>query len=131
MTSRKHSKCNSQQVKVYECFIDFMEDMVIPVEENNPDHIRLDGKPKGSKGNASPLGAFKHWDRTWKVNKDTYYLPLRLAYNAAIKGIDPFVEGVTNRGGNPKLELICEISKPQREQQQNDINYLNVYQIEI
>lgn len=128
MTLRKRSQYNSLQV--YDCFIDFMEDMVIPAELKNPDHIRLDGKPKSSKGNTSPFGAFKHWDRTWKVNKDTYYLPLRLAYNAAIEGIDPFVEGDTNRGGNPKLELIPEVNKPQREQQQNDISYLNVYPLE-
>ena len=63
----------------------------------------------------------------WRVNSDTHYRLLRLAYDNAIKGIDPFVEGVTNRDKNEKLELIPEIKRLQREQQKNNVSYFNVY----
>ena len=101
--------------------------MVPPATKQNPDPERLDGQPKGSNGNGDTFGKFKHWGKTWKVNYDTHYFPLRLAYNAATKGIDPFEEGLTNRDKNIKLELISDIKRLQIEQQNNNVSYLNIY----
>ena len=58
MTSGKSSQTNSKII--YPSFVDFMEDVVIPAKERNPDHERLDGQPKGSKGNTNTFGTFKH-----------------------------------------------------------------------
>ncbi len=109
-----------------------MEDMVIPAKGKNPDHMRLDGKPEDSqeKCGASTFGKFKHCGRTWKVNSDTYYLPLQLAYDAAIKGTDPFVEGVSLRDKTPILELIQKLKIIQCEQQKGTSKYLYIYLLE-
>ncbi len=123
MTSKEHSQ--SKRKQVYECFIDFMVDMVKPDKRNNPDHIRLDGKLKGSNGKI--YGKFKHFGKIWKVHQDTRYLPLELAYNAAMNDKDPFVRGLTRTKKKPKLKLSDEIRKLQSDQQDSKSDYLNIY----
>ena len=102
-----------------------MEDMVIPAKEKNPDHIRPDGKPKGSNGKI--FGKFEHCGKIWKVHYDTRYLPLEIAYDAAMSDKDPFVPGLTRIKKNPKLKLHPDIKELQSQQQDSKSNYDYLY----
>lgn len=106
--------------KIYNNFIEFMKELVNPLKNENPNDIRLDGQLSG--GNRTVFGRFKHFGCTWEVNSDTRYEPLRLAYEAAIKGNEPFVEGTT-KGGNPMLILQSEIKQLQSTKRK----YLYIY----
>ena len=101
--------------------------MVIPAKEKNPDHIRPDGKPKGSNGKI--FGKFEHGGKIWKVHYDTRYLPLELAYDDTSDNKDPFVIGFTRIKKNPKLKLRSDIRELQSQKQDSKSNYdyLNIY----
>ena len=75
---------------IYPTFIDFMNQRVIPTQNANPSHHRLDGNTTGSQGNRKIFDCFQHQGKTWKVHSDTHYAPLMTAYNQANRGLNPF-----------------------------------------
>jgi hypothetical protein len=81
---------------VYDDFLSFMRDVVLPRQAENPDHIRLDGATTGASRDVA--GRFRHNGLIWVVHADTHYEPLTIAYTAAEAGADPFVEEDTPRG---------------------------------
>ncbi len=109
-------------MKNNQTFVEFIENEVIPQKEANPDDKRLDGQPSG--GNRTVFGCFQHYGRTWKVHSDTHYVPLMLAYDAAIDGSDPFIEDKTEGGGS-SLILKSEI----KERQNSRHKYLYIYEV--
>ena len=96
---------------VYDSFKAFMEKLVIPQKKANPNHIRLDGKTSGSTREAA--GMFRHHNKVWKVDADTRYEPLLLAYDLMKKGAvnDPFVEEATATGKGTCLVLREKVKK--------------------
>ncbi|MEO0927120.1 MAG: hypothetical protein AAFY63_14730 [Cyanobacteria bacterium J06643_13] len=104
----------------YRNFVEFMEQLVIPEQKANPEHIRLDGQLSG--GNRNIFGGFQHSGRTWIVHSDTHYKPLPLAYVVAVTAKEPFDENRTAGGG---LSLIL---KPGIKKLQNSSHkYLYIY----
>ncbi|UWZ83131.1 hypothetical protein [Occallatibacter riparius] len=106
---------------VYEDFGAFMRLAVIPRQQEHPNDIRLDGERTGGKRKA--FGFFRYNGREWKVDEDTHYLPLELAYSAFVKGDDPFVESETSTGKGRCLSLAAEL----RKRQQSRAKYLYIY----
>jgi hypothetical protein len=82
---------------IYENFLALMEKEILPRQEKNPDHVRLDGRLSG--GNREVAGQFLHHGKTWKIHADTRYEPLKLAYLAMRdQSSDPFKESATDKG---------------------------------
>jgi hypothetical protein len=86
----------------FDTFEAFTEAVVLPGRTANPRHRRLDGQEGVS--NREVAGAFEHLGRTWRVDADTHYAPLLLAYDEVRAGRDPFVVRPTG-GGRVKLVL--------------------------
>jgi len=65
---------------------------VLPQQAHNPTHISLDGRRTGPHGSAA--FRFKRHGNVWKINADTHYDPLKLAYDSIANdsSYDPFVE---------------------------------------
>src|SRR5437870_1460147 len=92
-------------------FVSFMQSVVLPRKAANPDHLRLDGRRSG--GNRDVVGIFCHHEKTWRVNADTHYETLDLAYWTALEGREPFVEEAT-KGGGECLALQAELQAARR-----------------
>ncbi|MNE17334.1 hypothetical protein D3C80_1103100 [compost metagenome] len=87
---------------IFESFIDFMDKSVIPHGKQNKDWERLDGCTSG--GSRKPFGYFKHQNCIWKVDEDTTFEKLMIAYNSIMDhNIDPFEASPAKR---PSLNLI-------------------------
>jgi hypothetical protein len=97
---------------VYEDFVSFMRSCVLPHQAQHPNDIRLDGEQTGGKRKA--FGYFRYSGREWKVDEDTRYEPLMLAYSAADSGEDPFVESDTTTGKGQCLSLIGKLRARQK-----------------
>jgi len=69
-----------------------VESGVLPQQAHNPTHISLDGRRTGPHGSAA--FRFKRHGNVWKINADTHYDPLKLAYDSIANdsSYDPFVE---------------------------------------
>lgn len=106
---------------IYDDFGAFMRLKVIPRNQEHPNHIRLDGERTGGKRRA--FGFFRYKGREWKVDEDTHYKPLNLAYSAFEKGDDPFVESETTTGKGHCLSLPGHL----RNLQQSRAKYLYIY----
>lgn len=104
---------------VYDDFLGFMRSVVLPGKAANPSHVRLDGARSG--GSREVAGQFRHRGKAWVVHADTHYEPLMLAYAAAKRGSDPFVEEDTKRGRC--LVLTDELRAHQRSRHK----YLYIY----
>jgi hypothetical protein len=85
-----------------------MRQVILPRRFANPNHIRLDGALTG--GSWEKVGEFQHHGLIWTVHADSHYEPLLLAYSAAEKGQDPFIEEDTPRGRSlaltPELKVL-------------------------
>ena len=90
-------------------FVAFMRESVIPRHLGAPNDIRLDGRPPRSNGSRTAFAHFQHNGSSWKVDEDTHYHPLLIAYSAALGGTDPFVEAVTQRAKTARLSLKPEL----------------------
>jgi hypothetical protein len=97
---------------VHSDFISFMQSRVLPLYKEHPNYIRLDGETVGGKRKA--FGYFRHKGRDWKVDEDTRFEPLVLAYEAAKLGADPFVESETRTGKATCLSLSGNIKARQK-----------------
>ena len=73
----------------YKDFTEFYTQAVLPYKEQNPTHIRLDGKMLGSTRNVSAY--FWYLGQKWKVDADTYIDRLKLAFEACKASDEPFV----------------------------------------
>ena len=108
---------------IHGSFMAFMEDCVLPRHREHSNDIRLDGEVTGGKRKA--FGYFSHGGRDWKVDEDTHYGPLELAYNALKTGQeDPFVYSATTTGKGRCLVLTPEV----RELQRSRAKHLYIYQ---
>jgi hypothetical protein len=58
----------------YSSYERFVEAVVLPRREQNPEHRRLDGWASG--GNFKVAGVFDYDGQTWKVHEDSHYEPL-------------------------------------------------------
>ena len=96
--------------------------LIIPAQNANPNHKRLDGRTSG--GNRNIFDCFQHYGRTWKMHSDTHCEPLMLAYNLAINDGDPFIENTT-KGGNTLLVLQPEV----KNRQSSGCKHLYIYEI--
>jgi hypothetical protein len=76
--------------------IAFVESVVLPAKAANPTHHRLDGRAGG--GNRTVFGRFRHDGRIWKVHADTWFEPLLIAFEAAQRVEDPFIQRSTASG---------------------------------
>jgi hypothetical protein len=115
-------QCTWDRKDVHEDFLSIMENCVLPRKKKHPNDMRLDGELSGSKGTQVAFGFFRHRGRKWKVDMDTRYEPLMLAYSDAVTGKDPFVEETTN-GGGKKLILTHELFA----QMKSRFRYLYIY----
>jgi hypothetical protein len=106
---------------IHRDFISFMRDCVLPHRAKHIGDIRLDGELSGGKRKA--FGYFSYKGRDWKVDEDTHYEPLELAYKAFESDEDPFVESTTTTGKGRCLSLTGEI----RELQQSRAKHLYIY----
>jgi hypothetical protein len=70
-------------------FQEFYTKAVEPLKSANPAFIRLDGKIKGD--TRIVFAYFLYEGKKWKVNADTHIDRLKLAFDEAAKGNDPFV----------------------------------------
>jgi len=68
-------------------------------------------------------GTFEHFDKKWKVHSDTHYEPPNLAYEAVLRGEEPFLETDTERGR--KLVLVEPLNATRESRHQ----YLYIYEI--
>lgn len=93
----------------FDSFREFVEQRVLPAQQRNPHHVRLDGKTSG--GNREVFGVFRYRGKVWKVHSDTHYEPLLLAYEALASGNTqtPFDEVMTSRSSSACLDLIPSI----------------------
>lgn len=57
-------------------------------------NLRLDGEPSGR--NRTVFARFTRGGKGWTVNSDSHIEPLMRAYEAALKGEDPFIEEETD-----------------------------------
>lgn len=95
----------------YKNFETVIEDLVLPLQKQHPDWLRLDGT--SSKGNRNVFAKFLYLNRTWRINSDTHVSELMKAYHSIKSGMEPFEIKKTSRGGRPCLDLTKEIaSKP-------------------
>ena len=70
-------------------FKEFYTKAVEPLKKADPALIRLDGKLKGD--TRIVFAYFQYQDKKWKVNADTHIDRLKIAFEEAEKGNDPFV----------------------------------------
>ena len=75
--------------EVFADFKTFYTKAVEPLKKANPAFIRLDGKLKGD--TRIVFAYFQYQDKKWKVNADTHIDRLKIAFDEAEKGNDPFV----------------------------------------
>jgi len=115
-------KSTSDRERVHEDFLSFMKNCVLPRKKEHPNDIRLDGELPGSKGTQVAFGYFRHRGSKWKVDMDTRYEPLMLAYSVAVADKDPFVEETTHGGGR-KLILTHELFA----QMKSRFRYMYIY----
>jgi len=94
---------------------------VLPHRGKHTGDIRLDGELTGGKRKA--FGYFSYKGRDWKVDEDTHYKPLELAYEALKSGEDPFVESTTSTGKGRCLSLTGKL----RELQGSTAKHLYIY----
>jgi hypothetical protein len=105
----------------YDSFAQFMEEVVLPMRQANPEQIRLDGRRSG--GNRAIAGKFQYKRRVWKVHADTHYEPLLIAYHALTNGQsrDPFVEENTAQG------RCLDLTEELRRLKSTERKYLYIY----
>jgi hypothetical protein len=105
---------------MYPSFVGFVETVVLPGRRAYPQRRRLDGQRTG--GNRTVAGRFLHGGRQWKVHADTHYETLLVAYEAAVKGLNPFQEVPTKSGLSLDLtdDLRQALSEPR-------FKYLYIY----
>jgi len=80
---------NTNTKETYADFKEFYTKAVEPLKKENPSFIRLDGKLKGD--TRIIFAYFQYQDKKWKVNADTHIDRLKIAFDEAEKGNDPFV----------------------------------------
>ncbi len=105
------------QHAVFGSFVEFMDAVVLPRRAAHPEHRRLDGQTFGS--NREVIGRFRHAGSVWRVNADSHYEPLLLAYDAAVgENSNPFIPQTT-RGGGQSLALREDIQRRRGTPQKN------------
>ena len=90
---------------VYPNFAEFVRAEVLPLQDEHPEWVRLDGVAGGD--NRTVVGRFIHHGTTWKVHADTHFQPLLAAFASAERGADPFTEKPTKT--DRCLELVPEL----------------------
>lgn len=75
--------------EVFADFKEFYVKAVEPLKAANTGIIRLDGKLAGD--TRVIFAYFLYQDKKWKVNADTHIGRLKIAFDEAAKGNDPFV----------------------------------------
>ena len=105
---------------IYNSFAELMDSALLPLRAANPTDARLDGAQSG--GNREVAGRFRHHDKTWKINADTHYEPLMIAYRAMKKDktSDPFVEQATQLGN-------CLVLKNEFQRSLSDPRFKHIY----
>ncbi|MEL6441886.1 MAG: hypothetical protein AAFQ80_21880 [Cyanobacteria bacterium J06621_8] len=108
----------------YQDFVEFMKSKVIPKQNANPSHIRLDGREEPV-GNRESFGYFKRYGCIWRLNKDTRYETLMLAHKTIEnnENDDPFIVKPTREKKNISLKLREDL----KEQLNNSDEYLYIY----
>lgn len=106
-------------------FTAFMQLDVLPQHLQKPNDLRLDGEPPGSPGTRRAFGYFHYDGHEWKVDADTRYVPLLIAYAAALAGSEPFEESTTTTGKGTKLSLAGPLKQIQRSNSEYLYLYLN------
>lgn len=87
----------------YNSFRDGMKQEVLPFMPDRPEEYRLSGQKKESQKNSGKkppkvFMCFKDADgEVFKLNDDSLYAPLLLAYNSCINGDYPFVKRFTKK----------------------------------
>ncbi|WP_293302508.1 hypothetical protein [Pedobacter sp. UBA4863] len=76
-------------IPTFESFKDFYAEFVVPLKNENPEFIRLDGQTTGSTRGAAAY--FKYKDNKWKVDADTQIDKLKIAFDLLREGEDPFL----------------------------------------
>ncbi|KIO74502.1 hypothetical protein TH53_26100 [Pedobacter lusitanus] len=80
---------NDNAKQIFKDFSEFYSKAVEPLKAANPIFVRLDGKIKGD--TRVIFAYFLYQDKKWKVNADTHIDRLKIAFDLAAKGEDPFV----------------------------------------
>lgn len=108
----------------YASFHHFMRDFVLPLKEQNPEWIRLDGETTGS--NPSTVAIFEHQGGRWEVHADTRFDPLLVADTAVEEGQDPFVR---ERSRSGKRDCLCLRPDLRAKTAEPKFKYLFVYEL--
>lgn len=93
--------------EVYDSFQQLFIKKVVPLKQENPAWLRVDGAASG--GNRGVLAYFLYEGKKWRINSDTYFEQLEKAYQDLEQGNAPFVV-VKNAKGGENLELRKEIA---------------------
>jgi hypothetical protein len=108
-------------MEIFDSFRSLMSS-VKDLERKHPTWIRLDGQTEGSSQRA--FACFRHQGKLWKVDEDTRFEPLNLAYDAEEAGLDPFVPRPTSRS---KSRTCLELKDDIRSRQKSKPKYLYIY----
>jgi len=105
--------------------MNFESFMKAEIARRNPEDLRLDGQLSG--GNREVAGQFQYCNKVWKVDADSHYEPLMLAYEA-IKNdpsCQPFVEEPTLKGKGNSLVL----NENLRKRMPSNFKHLYIYEV--
>ena len=116
---------NNSKKLVFDSFSDFMTEYVLPRKAERGDKERLDGKT--GPGTRVAAAYFEHQGRRWKVDADTRYKPLQVAYDYFLEtGNDPFIEHST-KVNHRKLVLNEILSNDLKQKYKTRGTYLYIY----
>lgn len=87
---------------VYESIFDLIEQKILPLMPDCTENLMLNGQKENSqkKGSKKPpkiVGYFQNNGKIFKLNDDSLYAPLLIAYDEQKKGKYPFVNGITKK----------------------------------
>lgn len=77
-----------EKAQKFENFKSFYEELVKPLKKANPEWLRLDGRIE--KGNRTIYAYFQYQQIVWKVDADTHFEKLKLAFDKLQKEEEPF-----------------------------------------
>ena len=102
-----------------------MTEYVLPLKAANGEKERLDGEI--GPGTRAAAAYFEHQGRKWKVDADTHYAPLQIAYGYLLDtGNDPFIERST-KVNHRKLVLNGKLSSELKQKYKARGTYLYIY----
>jgi len=83
---------------IYASFVECVEGCIIPLQQEHPTWLRLDGQQSG--GNTNIVARFRHDGQVWKIHADSRFTPIMRAFEAVASGNieGPFVRERTQNG---------------------------------